>query len=182
MFLKVGVFLYFLDLLTKCSGVCQPPCSVTGWGSWSSCRANGTQTRDKLYCCPKGITTLDACLQNCSITPESPAVQSCVYTDSKTLTTKAGIIVTHASKYILRGLSKRRDEFLHVHVLENFVNWLLEITFELSYLSVFVPVNVCACESLSRVKTFKKKVFRSWKLTQTELRYMWLKTLRSWAW
>ena len=108
MFLKVGVFLYFLDLLTKCSGVCQPPCSVTGWGSWSSCRANGTQTRDKLYCCPKGITTLDACLKNCSIAPESPAVQSCVYTNSSILTTQAGIIVTHASKYILRGLSKRR--------------------------------------------------------------------------
>ena len=107
MFLKVGVFLYFLDLLKKCAGVCQSPCSVTGWGSWSSCRANGTQTRDKLYCCPKGITTLDACLQNCSITPKSPAVQSCVYTDSKTRTTQAGIIDTHASKYITRRLLKR---------------------------------------------------------------------------
>ena len=140
MFLKVGVFLYFLDLLSKCSGVCQPPCSVTGWGSWSSCRANGTQTRDKLYCCPKGITTLDACLQNCSITPESPDVQSCVYTDSKTLTTKAGIIVTHASKYILRGLSKRR------WILPCTCTWKLRKLATRNNFSIKLSFRFCTCK------------------------------------
>lgn len=99
MLLEVVIFLYFLDLLTKCAGDCQPTCNVTGWGSWSFCHANGTQTRDRAYCCPAGITTIDACLQNCSLTPESPDVQSCVYTDPSFITTQADNIVTHGSKY-----------------------------------------------------------------------------------
>ena len=97
--LEVVIFLFFLDLLTKCAGDCQPTCNVTGWGSWSFCRANETQTRDRAYCCPAGITTIDACLQNCSLTPESPDVQSCVYTDPSIITTQADNIVTHGSKY-----------------------------------------------------------------------------------
>lgn len=86
MLLKVVFVVFLMDLVITCTGLCSPTCSVTGWGSWSNCSVSGTHTREKLYCCPQGITTIDECLQNCSIIRESPSSQACDYSGSKSVT------------------------------------------------------------------------------------------------
>lgn len=86
MLLKVVFVVFLMDLVITCTGLCSPTCSVTGWGSWSNCSVSGTQTREKLYCCPQGITTIVECLQNCSIIRESPSSQACDYSGSKSVT------------------------------------------------------------------------------------------------
>lgn len=115
---KVVFVVFFMDFVITCIGVCSPTCSVTGWGSWGNCSVIGTQTREKLYCCPQGITSIDECLRNCSIIRESPSSKTCDYTGSKSVTSGFEPI-THniTSKYTL----------LTVFLFQHFVLfWTLE--------------------------------------------------------